>query len=122
MTAVMVTVYVLCLIAALLGGYAVMRDLSADLVLLGAAALVLLAWLVETAILAATDVGGSVAAPPDRILLYGYLASGLAVGIASVYIGLTERSRWGSAAVLLCSVTIAVLQLRMPQLWAGAFA
>lgn len=112
-------VIVLGALTALLGLYAVLKDLAADLVLLGGCLLILVAWGIEALVLvlAARDV-----AVPDPITLWGYVATGIALPIAGIWLGLGERSRWGSAAILIIAVTMIVLQMRLPQLWPGAFA
>ncbi|MCS6710710.1 hypothetical protein JSY14_01240 [Brachybacterium sp. EF45031] len=105
---------------AVLGLYAVIRNLSADLVLLGGCALLGVVWTLEGLVLLGRDLGGGV--DPDPVTLYGYLLTGVMLAVAGVWVGLWERSRFGSAAVLIVAVTMAVLQMRLPQIWAGGFA
>lgn len=115
-----IAVYVVCALTALLGAYYVGKDLAADFVLLGACALLLVVWAVEFAVLALRDAaGGSVG---DPVTLYGYLLTGLALPAAGIWLGFGERSRWGSAAILIVAVTMVVLQLRLPQLWPAGMA
>lgn len=113
-------VYVVCGLTALLGVYAVAKDLSADLVLLGGCALVGVLWACEFAGIVLRDLAGGT--PPSAVTLYGYLLTGLLLAAAGIWFGLAERSRFGSAVVLIAVVTIAVLQMRIPQIWSGALA
>lgn len=115
-----VVVYVVSGLVAALALYYTVRDLSADLVLLGACVLLVLAWGAESAAVAMTDLQG--AAVPDRITLYGYLATGLVLPIGGGWLGLFERTRWGSCAIAVSAITVIVLQMRLPQIWEGGFA
>lgn len=119
MTVLVVAIYVVAGLTALLGLYGTLRDLPADLVLLGGCALVLLLWAAESIVLAVRDATGGVV--PDAITLYGYLATGIALPVAGIWLGIGERSRWGSAAIAVIAVTMLVLQLRLPQIWPGGF-
>ena len=115
-----IAVYATSLGCAALGALYVARDLRSDLVLLGGALLVSLVWLLEAIALAAVDISGSGA--PDRVLLYGYLLTGFLLPIGGGYLSLMERSRWGSAAILVAALTMPVLQMRLAQMWPGGFA
>lgn len=119
MIALSIAVYAVSVLVALLALYAVVRDLSADLVLLGGCALLLLVWLAQSAVLGARDALG--ADVPDPITLYGYLLTGAVLPVGGIWLGFGERSRWGSAAILLVAVTMIVLQMRLPQIWPGGF-
>ncbi len=112
-------VYVVCALTALLGVYSVVKDLAADLVLLGGCALLLIVWALQSAVLALRDATGGVV--DDPITLYGYLLTGIALTAGGIWLGFGERSRWGSAAILIVAVTMAVLELRLPQIWPGGF-
>lgn len=116
----MIAVHAVCALTALLALYYVARDLAADLVLLGACAMVLVVWVIEAVVLGSRDVlGGTVG---DPITLYGYLLTGAALPLAGIWLGAFERTRWGSAAILAVAVTTMVLQVRLPQIWAGGFS
>ncbi|UYG16278.1 hypothetical protein BRM3_11755 [Brachybacterium huguangmaarense] len=119
MTVLVIATYVVCALTALLGVYYVVKDLAADLVLLGGCALLLIVWGVQASVLAVHDATGGVV--EDPITLYGYLLSGIALPAAGIWLGFGERSRWGSAAILIVAVTMAVLELRLPQIWPGGF-
>lgn len=113
-------VYVVCGLTALLALYYAIRDLSADLVLLGACALALVVWAVLGGALLARDLGG--APVPDPVTLYGYVLTGLVLPLAAGWAGVWERSRWGSLVIAAAAVTEMVLMMRLPQIWAGGFA
>lgn len=120
MTALAITVYAISGLTAILSLYYAVKDLAADLVLLGACAILGAAWAVESAALLLQDLAG--ATVPDPITLYGYALTGLALPLAGVWLGFIERSRWGSVVILVVAVTTAVLQMRLPQIWPGGFA
>ena len=97
-----------------------MRDLAADLILLGAALLTSAGWLVVTIGIVLRDLGGG--APPERVTLYGYLLTALVLTVGGGWMGLFERSRWGSLVVALGALVSAVLLMRLHQIWPGGFA
>lgn len=115
-----IALYAACGLTAALSVYYVAREFAADFVLLGAAALVMLVWGGEALALAMRDLRGGDA--PDRITLYGYLATGLALPLGAIWVGVNERSRWGSVGILAVALTQIVLQMRLPQIWPGGFA
>lgn len=115
-----ILVYAVCALTAVLAIYYTARDLNADLVLLGACVLVILVWAVEFAALGLRDLGGGTV--PDPITLYGYLLTGLALPVGGGWLGLFERTRWGSLAIGLAVLTLMVLQMRLGQIWPGGFA
>lgn len=120
MSVLSILVYVICGLTAALAFYYSARDLSADLVLLGACAAVLLIWLVQLAGLGLRDLGG--ADVTDPVLLYGYLLTGAVLPLGGGWIGVWERSRWGSLAIGAVALTLMVLELRVQQIWPGGFA
>ncbi|MFC7374529.1 MULTISPECIES: hypothetical protein [unclassified Brachybacterium] len=120
MLALSILVSVVCVVTALLGIYYAVRDLRADLVLLGACALVAVVWVVLAVVLGLEDLAGG--APADRVTLYGYLLTGLAMAVAGVWVGVWERSRWGSLAIAVVALTSVVLLMRLHQIWPGGFA
>lgn len=121
MTVLSIVVAALCGAVALLGLFYAARAQSADLVLLGACALLALAWLVLGAALGLRDLGGA-SAPPERVTLYGYLLTALVMSVGGGWIGVFERSRWGSLVIAVCAVVSAVLLMRVHQIWPGGFA
>lgn len=120
MTALSILVHVLCGLTAVLAVYYTVRDLSADLVLLGGCAAVLLIWLVQGVALGLRDLGGT--PMTDPVTLYGYLLTGLVLPLGGAWAGVWERSRWGSLAIGAVALTLMVLELRLQQIWPGGFA
>lgn len=120
MTVLSIVVYALCGVTALLGIYYAMRDLHADLVLLGVCALLGVSWLVLGAVLGLRDLAGG--NPPDRVTLYGYLLTAMVLVLGGGWMGLFERSRWGSLVAGIGPLVSAVLLLRLHQIWPGGFA
>lgn len=107
-------------LTALLAAYYTVRDLAADLVLLGGAALMLLAWLVLGVALLMRDLGGGEVGDP--VTLYGYLLTAVVLPVGGAWLGVWERSRWGSLAIGVVALTSMVLVLRLEQIWPGGFA
>lgn len=120
MTALSIVVAVLCGLTALLGLYYALRELNADLILLGACALLTVAWVVLGIALGLRDLGGE--SPQDPITLYGYLITAVVLVVGGGWMGLFERSRWGSLVAGLGALVSAVLLMRLHQIWPGGFA
>lgn len=120
MLALSILVTIVCLLTALLGIYYAARDLSADLVLLGACAVAALMWVVLGIALGARDLGGG--QPDDPITLYGYLLTGILMTVGGGWVGLWERSRFGSLVIAVVALVSLVLLLRLAQIWPGGFA
>lgn len=118
----------LSIVVAVLGGltaalaiYYAAKDLSADLVLLGAAALTAIGWIVLGITLGVRD-ATSAGPPPERVTLYGYVLTGLMLVFGGSWLGAFERTRWGSVVIAVtCAVTL-VLLMRIHQIWPGGFA
>lgn len=120
MQVLMIVLYVVCGLTAALAAYYTLRDLAADLVLLGAVALVLVVWVVLGLGLVMRDLGGGEVTDP--VTLYGYLLTGVVLPIGGAWLGIWERTRWGSLAIGVVAVTLAVLAVRLEQIWPGGFA
>lgn len=120
MTVLSIVVVVLGGLTALLGIYYAARDLKADLVLLGACALAAAAWAVLGIALGLKDLAGG--NPPERVTLYGYLATALLMTVGGGWVGLFERSRWGSLVIAIGAAVSLVLLMRLEQIWPGGFA
>ncbi|PWH05656.1 hypothetical protein DEO23_10590 [Brachybacterium endophyticum] len=117
MAVLAVLVYVASGITAALALLYVAKQLAADLLLLAGPALIMLLWLLEGLVIAWSDLSAGPA--PDRITLYGYLATGFVMPLGAAWLGATERSRWGSAGIAIAALTQFVLQMRLPQIWPG---
>ncbi|MFA1550910.1 hypothetical protein [Actinomadura chokoriensis] len=57
--------------------------------------------------------------PDGSATFAGYLAGSLLVPLAGAGWGLLERSRWGSAVIVVAGVAVAVMVVRLNQLWSG---
>ena len=120
MTVLSIVIAVLGGLTALLGIFYALRDLRADLVLLGVCALLALAWAVLGAALGLRDLGGG--NPPERVTLYGYLLTALMMAVGGGWASLVERTRWGSLIIAIGAVVSIVLLMRLHQIWPGGFA
>src|SRR5687768_13243089 len=85
-----------------------------DLVLLG----VLEAVLVVQAVVAGTTLAGG-EGPAETVTFVGYLLGVLLIPPAGAGWGLLERSRFGPAVIVVAGLSVAVMTVRMQQLWAG---
>ncbi|WP_231928131.1 hypothetical protein [Devriesea agamarum] len=115
-----VAVWVISLGTAALAVLYTVKNLRSDLVLLGAATLMELVWFAECAVLAVQHATGTPMSDP--ITLYGYLLTGLALPLGAGYLSIIERTRWGSASIGVAALVLAVLELRLPQIWPGGFS
>ncbi|MBB5831392.1 hypothetical protein [Brachybacterium aquaticum] len=121
MSALSIVVAVLCGLTAALAIYYAAKDFAADLVLLGGSALTVIGWLVLGIALAVRDAMGESPAP-DRITLYGYVLTGLMLSVGGAWLGMFERTRWGSVVIAVVSAVSIVLLMRLHQIWPGGFA
>lgn len=121
MSALSIVVAVLGGLTAALAIYYAVRDLSADLVLLGACAVTALGWIVLGIALGARDLASD-GPPPERVTLYGYLLTGLMLVVGGGWAGAFERTRWGSVVIAVVSAVTLVLLMRIHQIWPGGFA
>lgn len=80
---------------------------------------------IEVAILVQMIVAGVLLGTTDHDLLapvtfWGYLVVSLLVLPAAAVVAVVERTRWSSAALLIACGTVAIMQVRVHQLWGGA--
>lgn len=116
-------VWVVLGFAMLVGVYAcvlIIRDRPVDDPLFYGACVLELALVGQT-------VGGCVAlAATDRdiaaVTFLGYLLTAVVTPPVAVLWGIAEKSRWGTAVVLVAMLTVAALELRLVALWGGAGA
>ncbi len=120
MSVLSIVVAVVCGLTGLLALYYTLRDLSADLILLAGALLSALVWVLLGVVLTLRDLGGG--APPERVTLYGYLLTAVVMTVGGGWMGLFERSRWGSLVVAVGALVPIVLLMRLHQIWPGGFA
>jgi hypothetical protein len=95
----------------------VVRDRPPDRRQLAGAAVLELALLIQEAIATDRLVRGH---RPDELATFiGYLVASLAILPLGVWLGLLERTRWGTAIIGFACLVIPVLVVRLQQLWAG---
>ncbi|MFB4309233.1 hypothetical protein [Actinomadura sp. GTD37] len=58
--------------------------------------------------------------PDGSATFAGYLLGSLLVPAAGAGWGLLERSRWGSGVIVVAAAAVAVMIVRMDQLWSGS--
>ena len=78
-------------------------------------------------LLVAVAIGGFVALgrtdrDVDGVLFVSYLITMAVIPIGAVLWGIAEKSRWGSGVVVVAMLTIAVLAVRVEQIWESAHA
>lgn len=54
------------------------------------------------------------------VTFWGYLVVSLLILPAAAVVAVVERTRWSSAALLIACGTVAIMQVRVHQLWGGA--
>ncbi|MEU8344542.1 hypothetical protein SAMN05443665_1004109 [Actinomadura meyerae] len=114
---------VIIVVALLTAGYALvsaLRNRAMDLghlVALGA----LEALLVAQAVVAFVKLSGG-GGPDGTATFVGYLLGSLLIPAAGAGWGLLERTRWGSGVIVVAGVAVAVMVVRMNQLWSGTGA
>ncbi|MDT0270169.1 hypothetical protein RM844_28250 [Streptomyces sp. DSM 44915] len=120
-TPLTVTVVVTALLLAVWCGYASFRDQPVKDWHYAGAALVLLLALAQTVVSGVALAGGDRPAGEGSTLVFVcYLvAVPLCLPITAA-VSLTERNRWGSATVAAGAAILAVLEIRLADVWAGA--
>ncbi|MCT1866030.1 hypothetical protein M3B90_00585 [Dermabacter sp. p3-SID358] len=113
----LVVLYVVAAFVAALGALYMIKDLPADLVLMGASLFLALVWLIGALAWLLAPVG-----PADAVIFWGYVATAVALPIAGVYISFLERTKWGSLAIAAIALTCVFLAYRLPQIWPEGFA
>jgi hypothetical protein len=93
------------------------RDRAMGTVLLGGFVLLEVAVLVQAGLVVAAVAGG--AGPAEKVTLFGYLVGMALIPPAGVVLALAERSRWGSAILVVAAFAIAVMTGRLLQIWQG---
>lgn len=89
-----------------------------SLVSLGALALVELALVIQL-IWSIILVAGGAGAKGDTVEFFGYIITALFVPPAAALWALVERSRWSTMVLGVAGLTVAVMLLRMWQIWSG---
>jgi hypothetical protein len=118
MTSVLSTVIIVAsLLAALYALVGALRDRPMDWWDLGALG-VLEALLIAQAVVGFVQLGGE-GGPADTATFVGYLIGILLIPAAGAGWGLLERSRWGPGVIVVACLAVAVMVVRMQQIWEG---
>jgi uncharacterized membrane protein len=64
-------------------------------------------------------VSGGAQAKGDTVEYFGYIITALLVPPASVFWAIIERSRWATVVMGIAGLTVAVMAVRMWQIWSG---
>ncbi|MEU7892003.1 hypothetical protein AB0B45_03965 [Nonomuraea sp. NPDC049152] len=105
------------LLLALVSLIVAIRDRAMGMVLLIGFAVLEVAVLVQAGVAISAVVGGQ--GPQEKATLFGYLAGTALIPPAGVFLALAERSRWGSAILVVTGFAIAVMTGRLLQIWQG---
>jgi hypothetical protein len=87
---------------------------------IGSLAIVLLGLIAQLVISIVIVVGGQGAAL-DTVEYIAYLLVAIMVPIGAGFWGLVERNRWSTMILGLASLTVAVMLVRMHQIWTGSY-
>lgn len=98
-----------------LGIVYVAKGVRADLLLLGLTAVATLAWLLQSLGALVLQLSGT--GPDDSLLFWGYMLSGLIVPVGAAYFAIAEPTRIGSIVVTGAGLVMAVLEVRVSQIW-----
>ncbi|MDX3105649.1 hypothetical protein ACIBO5_13345 [Nonomuraea angiospora] len=111
---IVIVVSLLLMLASLI---VAIRNRPMGMVLLVGFAVLEVAVLVQAGFVIAAVAGGQ--GPADKVTLFGYVGGQVVIPPAGVFLALAERSRWGSAILVVAGFAIAVMTGRMLQIWAG---
>jgi hypothetical protein len=112
-----VTVVVVALLTALAGAVAAVRNRPPGRVVLGVAALAELAVLVQSIVALVAIAGGE--RPPGTATSVAYLLGILVVLPLAAAWALVERTRWSGAVIAVGALAVAVMTVRVDQIWRG---
>jgi hypothetical protein len=87
---------------------------------IGSLAVVLLG-LIGQLIVSIFLVTGGATAAIDTVEYFAYLLVAIMVPIGAGFWGLVERNRWSTIILGLASLTVAVMLVRMHQIWTGSY-
>lgn len=86
----------------------------------GATALVELLLLVQLVLSIALVVSGA-SAKQDTVEFFAYLIVALMIPIGAAFWALIERTRWSTVVLGVAGLTVAVMLVRMNQIWTGVY-
>ncbi|GAA2404998.1 hypothetical protein [Nonomuraea africana] len=110
-------VIVAALLLALVSLIVAIRNRAMGMVLLVGFAVLEVALLAQAGLAIASVAGGE--GPQEKATLFGYLAGTVLIPPAGVFLALAERSRWGSAILVVAGFAVAVMTGRLLQIWQG---
>lgn len=87
-------------------------------VAVAAVALVELLLLVQLVVALVAPLAGN-APQGDVVEFWAYLVTALIIPVAAVFWGLIERTKWSTVILGVAALSIAVMVVRMQQIWAG---
>ncbi|MEN9954895.1 MAG: hypothetical protein RLZZ41_559 [Actinomycetota bacterium] len=87
---------------------------------IGSLAIVLLGLVAQLVISIFAVVGGE-SASVDTVEYFAYLLVAIMVPIGAGFWGLVERNRWSTMILGVASLTVAVMLVRMHQIWTGSY-
>lgn len=117
-SALTVAISVAALLLAAWCGYATARDQSTkDWHFIGMAVVSLLA--VAQLVVGVVELAGGRAAAGGDVIFVAYLAGAALAVPAAGFMSLLERTRWGSAIVTAGGLVLAVLEIRLFDIWGG---
>jgi hypothetical protein len=116
--ALLLLVVALCVVLAGWAGWFVAHDRAVILNQLWGGAVIEAFVLVQGVVAVVQGANGAGAADP--LLFWGYYATTLVILPVAAAWAFAERTKWSSVVLLVASLTVAFLEWRMWQIWAGA--
>ncbi|MBF8193577.1 hypothetical protein ITP53_49470 [Nonomuraea sp. K274] len=118
MNTTVATIVIACSLLLMLASLVVaVRNRPMGMILLVGFAVLEVTVLVQLGFVIAAVAGGE--GPADTVTLWGYLGGQVLIPPAGVFLALAERSRWGSAILVVAGFAIAVMTGRLLQIWQG---
>ena len=110
----------ICLAASALPLVLAAMNRKPSLVSIGALAVVEVVLLVQLVASIVIVIGGA-RAKGDTVEFFGYLITALLVPLATGFWALLERTRWSTLILGIGGLTVAVMLVRMSQIWFGTY-
>ena len=77
--------------------------------------------LVVLAVTSISDVANGGSAKTSTVEFFAYLVGALIIPVAAVFWSLLERSKWSTVVLGVSALAIAVMLVRMHQIWTGSY-
>lgn len=110
-----IAIYLSCLVLAVVGGVAYLRNRTTGMIALAVSAAVELIVLAQAVWAAVRLIQGT--RPTEQATFIGYLAGIVFVLPIAVFWSLAERTRWNGVVVAVGAITVAVMTLRLQVMW-----